>query len=141
MSSKPVTFLVTDDDEVDVMALQRAFKKVRLADPVVVASNGLEALDHLRGTNGRQPIPRPYLILLDLNMPRMNGIEFLRELRADPDHRNAVVFAWTSSKDEAHKAEAYGFNVAGYIIKSAAFEDFQRLVEMLGDFRDMVELP
>ncbi|MEM9488664.1 MAG: response regulator, partial [Myxococcota bacterium] len=78
-----VTVLLVEDNEVDVEAVRRAFRKLRIANPIQVARDGLEALDRLRGQGEYETVPRPYLILLDLNLPRMSGIEFLRELRRD----------------------------------------------------------
>ena len=92
MTGKTVTVLLVDDDDVDVMALQRMFKKQKIANPVRVASDGREALDILRGDNGAKQIAWPYLILLDLNMPRMNGIELLDEIRSDPTLASSLVF-------------------------------------------------
>jgi len=141
MKGEGVKFLLVDDDEVDVMAVRRAFDAARVPCSLIVASDGLEAFDKLRGRNGTPALTRPYIVLLDLNMPRMNGIEFLRELRADPEHRNAVVFVLTTSREKAHKEEAYGFNVAGYIVKSEATEDFVEMARMLDLFRRLVALP
>ncbi len=134
-------FLLVDDDEVDIMAVRRAFAKAGIRQPLIVAADGLEALDHLRGTGGRIPIPRPYVILLDLNTPRMNGIEFLRELRTDPTHRDAVVFVLSSSKDEKQMRETYRYNVAGYVVKSASTEGFETFAELLDAYGSLVELP
>lgn len=141
MSDRRVSFLLVDDDEVDVAALQRAFRKAQSSHPLVVAGDGVEALDYLRGTGGKPPLARPYVILLDLNMPRMSGQEFLRELRDDPDHRDAVVFALTSSKDERQKEDIYGFKVAGYFVKSGEMGDFIDLARMLKLYGQLAELP
>ncbi|MDH3583000.1 MAG: response regulator [Phycisphaerae bacterium] len=138
---RPVHFLLVDDDDVDVMAVERAFSQARIRNPMVVARDGREALDVLRGTGGREPMPEPYLILLDLHMPGMGGIEFLQALRDDPKLRKAVVFVFTSSKDEQHRLEAYHYNVAGFIIKSHMSRDFRRMAEMLHMYWNLVELP
>jgi CheY-like chemotaxis protein len=84
---------------------------------------------------------RPYLILLDLNMPRMNGIEFLAELRSDPQLRSSIVFVLTTSNAEEDKVESYGYNVAGYIVKSEVGHRFVNLITMLGHFWRIVEFP
>ena len=96
MDSELVRFLLVDDDEVDVMAMKTAFARARTPGSLVTAGDGLEALEMLRGRNGTPALRRPYVVLLDLNMPRMNGLEFLRELRADPEHRSAVVVSTTT---------------------------------------------
>jgi CheY-like chemotaxis protein len=141
MTEKTVHFLVVDDDEVDVMAVKRGFKKAKIANPVLIAADGLEALAMLRGEAGYPKMPKPYIILLDLNMPRMNGFEFLKELRQDPEHKQAVVFVLTSSKDEEQRVEAYGYGIAGYVVKSRMTEDFLKLAEMLDIYWRVVELP
>lgn len=79
-NKRPVTLLVVEDDEVDLMAIERGLKQRKVANDSVTAKDGIEALEILRGAPGRNPLPKPYIILLDLNLPRMNGFEFLREL-------------------------------------------------------------
>lgn len=141
MMGKTVHVLLVEDDLVDVEVVQRAFQKMKIANPLYVASDGIEALQVLRGTDGRQRLPRPYLILLDLNMPRMNGLEFLQELRRDPELRDSVVFVLTTSKNEEDRVAAYHCNVAGYIVKSDVGNGFLKLVEMLQCYWRIVELP
>lgn len=136
-----VHVLVVDDDEVDQMAIRRAFQRQKIANPLYCARDGVEALEVLRGTNGHTKMPRPYMILLDLNMPRMSGREFLQELRADPEHRHAIVFVLTTSKDEMDKLSAYEQNVAGYIVKSSVSKEFMELIQLLGCYWQIVELP
>ncbi len=88
------------------MNVKRAFTKNNITNPLYVAGNGLEALDLLRG-DGPNRMPAPRIILLDLNMPRMGGIEFLRELRADPELRGTSVFVMTTSNEDKDKVDAY----------------------------------
>ena len=107
MEEKLVTILLVEDDAVDVMNVQRAFKKNNIKNPLAVAGNGLEALCMLRGEEGFAKIsPRPQIILLDLNMPKMNGLEFLKELRQDPELRSISVFVMTTSNDDRDRIEA-----------------------------------
>src|SRR5205085_2190637 len=101
--------LLVEDDEVDVMNVKRAFDKNKILNPLYVATNGLEALSMLR--DGKVPAARR-LVLLDLNMPGMGGIEFLRELRADPKLRMTPVVVLTTSGDEKDRIDAYDFHVA-----------------------------
>lgn len=137
----PVNLLLVDDDEVDVQGLKRAFTKSRIGNPIVVARDGIEALEVLRGENGRSKLAKPHLILLDLNMPRMNGLEFLHALRNDDDLKAAVVFMITTSKAEEDKARAYGHNVAGYIVKQDPANTFMQAVSMLEHYWKIVEFP
>lgn len=137
----PVDLLLVDDDEVDVQGLRRAFARGRIANPITVARDGIEALEILRGENGHAKLPRPHLILLDLNMPRMNGFEFLEALRADEELRAAIVFMITTSKAEEDKARAYGHNVAGYIVKQDPARTFMEAVALIESYWRIVELP
>jgi CheY-like chemotaxis protein len=130
--------LLVEDDEVDVMNVQRAFKKNNIANPLFVAGNGEEALRMLRG--GEIPTERR-LVLLDLNMPRMNGIEFLRELRADDELRYTSVVVLTTSNDERDRVEAYNLNVAGYILKPVTFQNFCDAMLTLNKYWTLVEMP
>ncbi len=137
----PVNLLLVDDDEVDVQGLRRAFAKHRIGNPITVARDGIEAMEILRGENGRAKLARPHLILLDLNMPRMNGLEFLEALRADEELRSAIVFMITTSKAEEDKARAYGHNVAGYIVKQDPGRTFMEAVALIESYWKIVELP
>ncbi len=118
MQHDDVTFVLVEDDDVDVMVLKNSFKRLRINNRVVVARDGVEALDLLRGTAETEALKGPYVVLLDLNMPRMNGIEFLEEIRKDPDLAATVVFVLTTSDDERDKLSASENDVAGYIVKS-----------------------
>ena len=141
MKTDPVNVLVIDDDDVVVESLQRAFRKLDIANSCYTASDGVEALELLRSANGATPIPKPYLILLDLNMPRMDGLEFLEEIRADPDLKKSVVFVLTTSTAEQDKSMAYERNVAGYIVKSSLNNTLQNTLTMLDQYWKVVELP
>jgi CheY-like chemotaxis protein len=138
MTEQALNILVVDDDDIDVMNVQRAFAKCHITSPMWVASDGLAALELLRG--GDLPAERR-LVLLDLNMPRMNGLEFLRELRADSELCTTPVVVLTTSNEERDKAEAYRLNVAGYLIKPVTFGAFVELVEALNSYWSSAELP
>jgi CheY-like chemotaxis protein len=133
-----LNILLVEDDEVDVMNVRRAFQKNKIANPLFVAGNGLDALDQLRG--GQIPRDRR-IVLLDLNMPRMNGIEFLRELRRDPQLNLTPVVVLTTSNDERDRIEAYNLNVAGYILKPVTFTNFCEVMAALNKYWALVELP
>ena len=141
MDDKLLHILLVDDDEVDVMNVQRAFKKNNISNPLYIANNGLEALDLLRGRGGK-PIPGSRrLVLLDLNMPKMNGLEFLRAIREDPDLRALTVVVLTTSDDERDRIEAYNLNVAGYILKPVTFTAFVEAMATLNKYWTINELP
>ena len=110
-----LSVLLVDDDDIDVMAVQRAFGKTDI--DVKVARDGIEGLEVLRGKGEVEPLPMPHVILLDVNMPRLDGHGFLQELRNDPELRNRVVFMLTTSEDPGDRAKAYDKQVAGYFHK------------------------
>ena len=139
MATKAVTIILVEDDDVDVQGIRRAFKKNKIANPLKVARDGVEALEMLRG-NGAETL-RPYLILLDINMPRMNGIEFLRELRNDSRLKDSIVFVLTTSRADEDRFDAYQFNVAGYIVKADAGAGFMKAVDLLDRYWKIVEFP
>lgn len=133
-----LNILLVEDDEVDVMNVRRAFEKNRIANPLFVAGDGINALEQLR--SGRIPRERR-LILLDLNMPRMNGIEFLRELRRDPEFVSSTVVVLTTSDAERDKIDAYNLNVAGYLLKPVTFSNFCEVMATLNKYWTLVEMP
>lgn len=142
MLDKKVSLLLVEDDEVDVMNVMRAFKKNQITNPVHVAGNGLQALAKLRGSDGEEKLnPKPKIILLDINMPKMNGIEFLKELRNDPELRSISVFVLTTSDEEKDRMAAYDLNVAGYILKPVEPDKFMVAVKTLDVFWSLIELP
>jgi len=139
--SKMLHILLVDDDEVDVMNVQRAFRKNNIVNPLYIAHNGLEALDLLRGTSGEKIPSERRLVLLDLNMPKMNGLEFLREVRSDAALHALTVIVLTTSDDERDKVEAYNLNVAGYILKPVTFGAFVEAMATLNKYWAINELP
>jgi CheY-like chemotaxis protein len=133
-----LNILLVEDDDVDVMNVRRAFQKNHITNPLFVASNGVEALELLRG----RKVPRDRrMILLDLNMPQMNGIEFLREVRRDPELRSTPVVVLTTSNDDRDRIEAYDLNVAGYLLKPVTFSNFCEVMATLNKYWALVELP
>ena len=142
MGEKLVNILLVEDDTVDVMNVQRAFKKSNIQNPLFIAKNGVEGLAMLRGTGNTPMIqPRPQIILLDLNMPQMNGIEFLKEIRKDKELKSISVFVMTTSNDDKDRLEAYNLNVAGYILKPVSFEKFVTAVSILDSYWKLCEQP
>lgn len=134
---KEVTLLIVDDDDIDAIALERALRKLRLLNTVHRARDGLEALNMLRANT----IQSPYIILLDLNMPRMNGLEFLQILRTDPSLTHAVVFVLTTSKSDEDLVAAYREHVAGYVLKQHMDRDFLEVIGLIEHYWRLVELP
>jgi CheY-like chemotaxis protein len=134
---KNATILLIEDDDVDAMSVERAFKKLKIINPIVRAKDGVIALELLKDG----AVDKPFLILLDLNMPRMGGLELLTELRNDKDLKNSVVFVLTTSKDDEDKLAAYDKNIAGYIVKERLQYGFDELVKLLDHYWRIVELP
>jgi CheY-like chemotaxis protein len=141
MTEKTINILLVEDDEVDVMNVKRAFQKNNLNNPIQHAGNGIEALDLLKGQNGNKQIDLPKIILLDLNMPKMGGIEFLHELRKDENLKNISVFVMTTSNEDKDKVDAYNLNVAGYILKPLSMENFVSAVSILKNYWILCEYP
>jgi CheY-like chemotaxis protein len=138
MSARPINIVLVEDDDVDVMNVQRAFDRAKISKPLFRAADGVEALDLLR--DPATPLERR-LVLLDLNLPRMNGIEFLRELRADERLRRTTVVVLTTSDNERDKLQAFDLNVASYLLKPVTSADFVELVSALDGFWTQAELP
>ena len=120
--------------------MQRAIRKLELANPVEIARNGEEALSKLRGY-GSGAVSRPFIVTLDLNMPRMGGLEFLEEVRNDPSLQDAIIFVVTTSDAPADIATAYSRNIAGYIVKDNAYETLKSALALLKDYTRLVRLP
>lgn len=136
--SRSLNILLVEDDRVDRMNVRRAFEQAHIVNPMWVAGDGIEALDRLRGGD----IPRhDLLILLDLNMPRMDGIEFLEALRADEEFGRTPVVVLTTSDAESDRIRAYDLNVAGYIVKPVTFSAFVDTVTTLNKYWMLVEMP
>lgn len=141
MTGQVVHVLLVEDDEVDSEAIVRSFQKHNFANPITIATNGEDALKVLRGEGRYERIPAPYLILLDINMPRMNGLEFLKILRQDPELKSSIVFVLTTSNSDRDKVAAYQEQVAGYLLKQRSGTNFAELVRMLDSYWQVVEFP
>ena len=139
-----ISILLVEDDLVDVMTVQRAFKRNNILNPLHIVGHGQEALDFLKHRGGfADPgiCPRPGIILLDLNMPVMNGIECLRIIKADEELKKIPVIVLTTSKEECDLVESFRLSVAGYIIKPVEFEKFVEAVKVLNLYWTLSELP
>ncbi len=118
------TILLVEDDQMDVMNVQRELRKQNINVPLIHARNGREALNMLRGENGETKIAWPSLVMLDLNMPRLNGLELLKILRDDPEFNDLNVFIMTTSDLDVDRSGASGLGISGYIIKPLTFDSF-----------------
>jgi two-component system response regulator len=145
MSSKPITILMADDDPDDRQLTREAFEESKLVNDLRFVEDGEELLDYLyRRGNYSDPesSPRPGIILLDLNMPRKDGREALRIIRADPNFRPIRVIILTTSKAEEDMLRSYDLSAASYITKPVTFDGLVEVVRALGKYwLEIVELP
>ncbi|MCX2769775.1 response regulator [Pseudoalteromonas sp. B530] len=137
MQNNDITVLVVEDDDIDYMTVKRSFAKRKIMNPMVRAIDGVEALEFLQ----TKKIEYPFIVLLDLKMPRMGGLEFLARLREDPELKDTVVFVLTTSKDEDDIHHSYEKNVAGYFLKEEASNSMMSLVDMLDGYWRIVQFP
>jgi CheY-like chemotaxis protein len=137
MNRQEVTLLLIEDDDVDAMTIERAFKKLRIGNSLVRACDGLTALEMLDSGE----VPSPFIILLDLQMPRMNGLEFLEHIRNTPKYASSIVFVLTTSKSDEDMIASYKHNIAGYFLKSAAGDEFLEIVNLLDGYWKIVHFP
>ena len=138
MDEHALNILLVDDDEVDVMTVKRAFSRANITNQLYVANDGIEALTMLR-SDGIPAARR--LVLLDLNMPRLSGIEVLREIRADPALQALTVVVLTTSNEDRDRVEAFQLNVAGYLLKPVTFHAFAEVMSMLNKYWTLMEMP
>jgi CheY-like chemotaxis protein len=139
--NSPVKIMLVEDDSIDVKAFQRAMGKLKISNPVVVARDGVEAWEHLQSCVEAGAEDTPSLVILDINMPRMNGLELLTKIRENEYLRHLIVFILTTSNDEKDKFEAFNMNVAGYMLKSDMGNSFIRAVELIDSYWRVVEFP
>ena len=134
-NSKPI--LLVEDDQVDAMTVNRALKDLNVTNLLVHTPNGKEAFEYLTGEGNE----RPCIILLDLNMPKMNGIEFLKIIKADDELKKIPVVVLTTSRDTEDKFETFGLSVAGYIVKPANYKKFVEAMRTIDIYWTLSELP
>lgn len=130
---KPI--LLVEDDTVDAMMVKKAFRQLSIAHPLIIKENGEQALEWLRS----KPESMPGLILLDLNMPRMNGLEFLKVAKADDELKVIPVVVLTTSEDQQDRVESFSHSVAGYMIKSFDYNEFLETIKGINQYWDMSE--
>ena len=126
-STRPI--LLIEDDQIDMMAIQRSFKNLNIKNPLNVACNGEEGLELIQQTT-----EIPCLIILDINMPKMSGIEFLKIVKSDPNYKTIPVVILTTSNDENDKIICYTYGAAGYIIKPIDYKEFQEAIRILNNY-------
>lgn len=131
------TVLLVEDDLVDVMTVNRAFNDLDITNDIVHRRNGEEAIKFLKS----EDMESPCIILLDLNMPKMNGIEFLQEAKNDPELKKIPVVVLTTSNDDRDKMESYKLGVAGYMLKSAEYKEFVDTIKEINKYWTLSELP
>lgn len=141
MTEPELHILLVEDDDVAAEAVMRSLKSATINFSVTVAEDGLVALEILRGRHPSRRIAYPHLVLLDLNMPRMNGFEFLDEIRADEGLKSTVVFVLTTSSEDLDRSRAYQSNIAGYLVKRTVGAQFQLLRSLLEQYRGAVSFP
>lgn len=134
-SHKPI--LLVEDDKVDAMTVKRALKDINITNRLDITSNGEEALDFLKNSDNEQP----GIILLDINMPKMNGIEFLQIAKSDDDLKKIPVVVLTTSKEDQDKVDSFNLGVAGYMIKPIDYMKFVEVVKTIDLYWTLSELP
>jgi CheY-like chemotaxis protein len=140
----PITILIADDDPEDCELAVEALRESRLKNEVHVVNDGEELLDYLyqRGKFGKSNAPKPGLILLDLNMPKMDGREALAQIKTDPNLRSIPIVVLTTSKAEEDVYRTYGLGANSYITKPVTFEGLTKVTQCLVDYWfNIVTLP
>lgn len=139
MKEKKISFLLVEDDEVDIMNVKRAFEKNKITNPLHIARDGLEALEILKRKPKIENFPN--VVLLDLRMPKMDGIEFLKNIRSDSELKKLIIIVLTTSDDDRDVVSAYNFNVAGYIVKPITFDKFLQAMATINLYWTLSKLP
>ncbi len=130
------TILLVEDDQVDIMTVKRALKKIQVTNPIAEAHNGEEALIYLRENLNNKPV----IILLDINMPKMNGLEFLGIIKDDKDLKLIPVIMLTTSKEDQDRLSSFNLQVAGYMIKPVDFSQFLDVMKAIDSYWTLSEL-
>ena len=134
-SSKPI--LLVEDDQVDAMTVKRALKEINITNKLDIVNDGEQALKFLKNPDNETP----GIILLDLNMPRMNGIEFLKIAKKDETLKRIPVVVLTTSREDQDKVDSFNFGVAGYMIKPVDYQKFVEVVKTIDLYWTLSELP
>lgn len=134
---KAASILLIEDDDIDAKGVERALRKLKISNPLLRAKDGIEGLEML----ANKTLEKPFIVILDLNLPRMSGLEFLERLRKNQLWDDTVVFILTTSKDDQDKYAAYKQQVAGYVVKEKLDQGFDDLIALLDHYWRIVELP
>lgn len=134
-NSKPI--LLVEDDNIDAMTVKRAMKELNITNTLVRACDGEQALDYLRDKANEKPC----LIFLDLNMPKMNGLELLKIVKQDEDLKTIPVIVLTTSGEQCDIVESFKLGVAGYMVKSVDYAEFKQTMRVIDEYWTLSELP
>ena len=137
----PATVLLVDDDDVTLEGVQRSFRRHEVPCRTVTAGSGLEALDILQGRHADKRLDTPVIVLLDINMPGMDGFQFLETVRADARLSRTVVFILSTSGRDQDRMRAYDDHVAGYMVKSSLGPQYAHLAEFIRKYAHTQQLP
>lgn len=135
ITNKPI--LLVEDDQVDTMTVIRALKDIHVTNPLVQQENGEDALNYLRDSNNEKPC----IILLDLNMPIMNGVEFLQVLKNDDQLKGIPVVVLTTSEEQQDKVNSFNLGVAGYMAKPVDYRQFVEVMRSIDTYWTISEMP
>jgi CheY-like chemotaxis protein len=144
MGKEPFVVLMAEDDEHDIVATKRAWKKHHVANPLYIVNDGEACLDYLygKGKYGEPgAAPRPGIVLLDIKMPKLDGLSVLKQIRGDKALRRLPVIILTTSKAEEDRFKSYDLGANAYIVKPVGFDNFSQAVRMINLFWQLVELP
>ena len=129
--------LLVEDDRIDALLVKRAFRSLKINNPIHHVENGEEALEFLRNSENN----KPWIILLDINMPRMNGIEFLKEAKQEESMQDIPIIILTSSVEQKDRVDAFKSGIAGYMVKPVTYSDMLKLVEAIKQYWTISKLP
>lgn len=141
LADRSIDILLIDDDDVATEGVLRSLRNSPIPLNCVTAEDGVEGLEILRGEHHAKRVKNPMLVLLDLNMPRMDGLEFLAQIRADAALNKTLVFVLTTSNRDIDRAQSYDRNIAGYMVKSEVGPQFAKLASLLISYGMSVSLP
>jgi len=137
MNKEERPILIVDDDMVDIMTVRRALKDISVTNPTVAKSNGEDALEYLFDDNEEDPC----IVLLDLNMPKMNGIEFLGKLSESGQKKHVPIIVLTTSKDEQDKIQSFDLGASGYMLKPVDYDKFVEVMRTIHSYWTLSETP